>query len=334
MKRVGILAVLVLLALAVQAPTSAFADSSIGIIEGRIINGTADGPNLVDHEVMLQAYVNYVNSGEAMITQTDSNGEFKFEDLDTSGEYDYVVSVNYRYADYYSDRIVFDDGKASYNVDLQVFEATEIDDSLIIQMAGTVISPQGNMVMVTEYVVVENTGDKTYIGTLIDGSDERRATIQFPVPADVIELQAEAGFVEGCTIMGTDSIIDTLPLYPGLTEYSYSYSVQVTSDSYALVKSMDLPVETMIAEIADQGHEVLCDGLNQEASVERDSQLFTTFKGEEIEAGAPMMITINGLQSDSKGNHIPWLFWIPPGVVALCILAYSIIHFRKPSKEN
>ena len=103
-KRIALLVVIFILSLA--APVWA-AEAGSGVIEGRLVNGTAGGSSVADQVITLKTYLNDAEKSSAT-TKTDTEGRFVFAGLvttETNNSYD--VTVIFQEADYVSERLSF-----------------------------------------------------------------------------------------------------------------------------------------------------------------------------------------------------------------------------------
>ena len=89
---------LLIFILILPAPVLA-AEPGNGIIEGRVVNGTADGSSITDQGITLKTYQNDAEAG-ATTSKTDAEGHFVFDGLSAESDYSYQLELNFQEADY------------------------------------------------------------------------------------------------------------------------------------------------------------------------------------------------------------------------------------------
>ena len=178
---------LIVLALSLSAPALAD-DPGSGIIEGRVVNGTAGGSSVADQEITLNTYLNDVEVGSAT-TKTDAEGWFAFDGLSTESGYIYEVTLTFQEAEYYGEWLSFDEGETTKSFEVTVYDSTTSDEAIKIATAHTVVYVEQDSLHVEEYYIFVNEADRTYIGSGEITTAGTRRTLRLPLPDKMTDLQ-------------------------------------------------------------------------------------------------------------------------------------------------
>ncbi len=108
---------------------AAAAQSPTGTIVGQVVNGTADGQPLGVMDVSVQGF-RETDTVFSQTVQTDVEGQFRVEGLETSGDIVYVLSTEYLGIPYTSSLLTFEEGASQLQATLQVYETTTSDEAI------------------------------------------------------------------------------------------------------------------------------------------------------------------------------------------------------------
>src|SRR5680860_638835 len=96
------LALLLLLSTFTFMPSPVMAaENGTGIVEGQLVNHTANGGSVAGQDITLNVY-QFDTELEQITSVTDANGRFNFSGLLTNTEYSYKASLYYQEAEYFS----------------------------------------------------------------------------------------------------------------------------------------------------------------------------------------------------------------------------------------
>jgi hypothetical protein len=243
------LALLSLLALvaAVQA-------QGTGIIEGQVVNGTVGGAEPgAGLDVTLRVFqgATEVNTLQAV---TGSDGRFRFEGLDTSGELEYWPEVVYLDVTYSVEEPLFLDGEgATRSASIAVYETTDDDSGVRLDSIHMIAESFGQVLRISEIHLFGSSGDRTYIGT--DGDGGQRSTLYIPLPQGAVGLAFGEDIPEDRYVEVEGGLMDTEPVPPG-SESSltfFSYHLVVSGETIPLERSFAYPVTSLNLLVAQPG---------------------------------------------------------------------------------
>jgi hypothetical protein len=216
-----------------------------GMLTGQVVNGTEDGPVPgAGLSVVLRSF-----QGGAEVDQvsmaTDADGRFRFENLDTSSDLEYLPEVDYLGVTYspaapYS----FADGTTELTVTLSVYENTEDSASLRADGMHLIVDrdEESGLLLFTEIYLISNTGDRTVIGRegVVEG---QRATVQIPLPDNAQDLFFPQMAPEEELFEVGGTLVDTRAVRPGTDSLSviFVYALAMADDTVRLERSVAYP---------------------------------------------------------------------------------------------
>ncbi|MFQ6067897.1 MAG: hypothetical protein ACE5K3_11585, partial [bacterium] len=138
--------------------------SANGLIKGTITNKTLSGSEVKNQEIIL--HVSKDGSEiEKLSTRTNSSGGFEFKNLPTGKGYTYYLSLNYQGGEYLSDTVSFEEPQSLIVLNLTVYDSTTSDEKVNVNIDHIIVEKaEAGSLLVSEALVFNNIGDKTYIG--------------------------------------------------------------------------------------------------------------------------------------------------------------------------
>jgi hypothetical protein len=313
--------------LSLSAPTVTAEDGN-GVIEGLVINGTIDGSSTADQDITLTTYLNNAEVG-SNTTKTDAEGTFKFEDLSTESGYVYQVSLYYQEAEY-SESTWFEEGETTKSVQIAVYDSTTSDEAISIAISHTAIYVEEDGLLIREFVLFVNEGDRTYVGSEEVSADEKKETLRFSLPEGATEVQPIDGLMECCVFITEEGFIDTMPVTPGSQQIVFSYRVEPGSGTFTFSKVVDYPTTAFNLFVQDTGITVASDQLTMEEPFDVEGTQFVYLSGSDFVPGSTIVARISGLP---QGSNRGVLIWTVAGFIVLaCGVGFGYLLIRKRSR--
>lgn len=323
---------LMLLALCGQSLAAQTKDSAPGLIKGTITNKTPFGSEVENQEIILHINKD-ASETEELSTRTNSSGIFEFKNLSTDKGYSYYLSLNYQGGEYQSDAVSFPPEESLLVLDLIVYDSTTSDEKIKVDIDHLVVlKAEEGFLLVSEALVFNNTGDKTYIGERNDSSGENKS-LKISLPAGFYDLEYVRGLMDCCASQTKDGIIDSMDLKPGPKTVVIRYKLNYSSKSYLFTKLFDYRT-TNFYLLAPTVFKTSSDSLILEGPVEIEGAPYTAL-GLEKEMFANSRITVEISDLPSSG----WRFTHSAifGLVAFFVvlgLAYPLLKKSKTSKKQ
>ena len=323
---------LVLLVLCGQGLAAQTQDPAQGMIEGAIANKTPAGGEVENQEIIL--HVSKDGSEiETLSTRTSSSGGFEFPDLFTDEDYSYYVSLDYQGGDYLSDTVRFEAEESYLVLNLIVYDSTSSDADIKLNIDHViVIKAEEGSLFISEALVFDNIGDKTYIGDKDDISGVKQ-TLRISLPDGFYDLEYVRGLMACCASQTKDGIMDSMDVKPGPRTITITYKLNYSSGSYSFVKPFDYVTNNFYL-LAPAGIKVAGDGMTSQGPVEIEGTSYTAL-GLEREMAVNSRVTVQISDLPSGG----WRFMYAAifGLVAFFVvlgLAYPLFKKSKVSKKR
>jgi hypothetical protein len=325
-KRIALLLLVVISLLGLPAAALAAAAGD-GVIEGILVNGTANAKGSLDAvEVTLKTRLNGGDIGESKV-KTDAKGSFVFDNLPTGSEYSYVITATYQQADYSSTSITFEAGVLKKTIEILVYDATNSDESIRVMTAHTIIYPGEGGIQIKEYSLFVNTADKAYVGS---GINDDKRTLRLFVPEGATGLQYSLDLMECCVANSEEGIADTMAVPPGKREMSYLYNIGSRSGTFDYSNKVLYPTESYTLLISE-GIEASSEGLVQGDPIELQGQRFNNYSLQKLNQGDLVRVRLSNLpRASQQGNAVKWVAY---AVVALAgtFTGIFLLKRRRPA---
>ncbi len=321
-KRIALLVTIFILSIA--SPVLA-TESGSGVIEGRIVNGTADGSIVTDQEVTLNIYLDDAQEGTATF-MTDAEGQFKFEGLSTALGYGYEIVINFQGAEYNSKRLNFDEGETAKSTELTVYDSTNDDETIKIAMSHMIIYVEENTLLVKEYHLLVNEADRTYIGAT---GEINTGVLYFSLPEGATELQPTMGLMDCCIVSNENGFADTMPVLPGMKEVAYSYRLYPSSGTYTFSQMINYPIYRLDLLVQGGDIEVASEQLAADEPMHISGIHYDHLSGQELIPGDILMMRLSGLPGTNIQGNAIWVLLALAVIVAGFIFVF-LIRKKKP----
>jgi hypothetical protein len=306
-----------------------------GVIEGQVSDGSGEGAPLQGLPVTLSIFAGQDVESD-LETTTDAEGRFRFEDLETEGHaYQFVVDyVGVRYG---SEVLAFADGQDHISVPFTVFEATTSDEELSVERAHVILDFEPGIIKVQEVQILSNAGKTTYVGRT---GEEGEATVQFSLPEGATAVQLVEGLKDCCVIETDTGLASTLPVYPGMAQFVFTYELHPHARTYDLTRHTAYRTQSLDVLVADVAVHVTADGLSGgEETLSLQSGDYVHLAGENLAAGGDIALHFANLPVETTptqptGDETPFYVWIVMGVIISGTAAYLAYPFLSRSKET
>lgn len=305
-------------------PATALADESdTGTISGQVINNTEGGGSVAGIEISLITYVDGV-ADEDKIEKTTTDGEGRFQFDDVAIENEYLVSVTYMEVSYYY-LAVFEDGETTADVEVYVFDTTDSDEFIRVEQAHTIISVVSaeenssvgeDYLLVTEFFVLVNDGDKTYVGT--------NGVLVFTLPQGATDVQVSQGEVSNYELLDDNRLTYLVPIPPEERQVSYSYTLPIPSlNSLTIPLQVHYPTDALDVMVSGEGIEVTTTQLiYADPVVMGTGKKFIHFRSEDLSRGT--VISLHFSKAAGVGGTLFVVLYVIVGVVIAGIAVYLV----------
>jgi hypothetical protein len=272
-----------------------------GVMRGKVINGTKGGPKVSGAEVFLYQ-IEGEQEKEKERTKTDRAGAFSFRGLRTGSDVSYSVRVLYKGVEYFSPKVSFGD-RRELPLSLSVYETTDQEKEIAVKMHHVVVKLEDGDLQVQEMMVLENRGDRVYIG-LREVEPQKREVLQFSLPRKATDLGLSKNLMDCCIIATEGGFIDTMDIKPGRKEIAFYYKIKYGSSTYELTKSLHAKTESLNVFLPNNGIKAKSSQLEFKGVVGDQGAQFLHFAGSSLESGSRVEVDLSGLPQGKK--FIKW----------------------------
>lgn len=329
----------VLFGLLITTGSSPLRAQEEGVVSGTVVNGTAGGGLTAGLPVTLTIFGSEADDQPTQLqTTTDEAGAFVFEQVPLSADTSYQLSAVYAGVEYVGEpgSLTSADGLAGQTLD--VYETTSDPAAMRASMAHVVIQvdEESDSLLVSELLVINNTGDRTYVGLPVEQTNPAlgeshppiggNETLRFAVPPGASDVGIVDGLLIEDLITADFGFIDTSPWVPGTRQVAFSYSLPYEGSDYVLRTSLDIPADT-VNILMPKGKAKLesASPFTQDEAVLQDEPYFRA-SANNLEAGATIQAILTDLPSgDGSGVQIAiFVVLIAAALGVVGIVAYNL----------
>jgi hypothetical protein len=319
------------LSLLALCPLQSWAEGP-GVIQGRLVNGTAGGSSVGGLDVELRTFQGQGASGgslegERREVTADAQGQFRFAGLPVDQGSTYQVVATYQGVVYSSPTLQFGSGSAQLAAELAVYETTTDDGAIVVGRAHILVSLAAAGLTVTELYALVNSGDRTYIGQ--QETQERRWTSSYQLPTAAHNVVFEDGAWGGRFLQIGGGLVDTEPLWPGQTTVVFSYDVYCPSGPCDLSRTLQQHVSNLNVLVPDIGLAVASETLLSHGRMDAQGRSYLNFAAGDLspETSLDLRIGLSGSAPISAPRNaaggisaLPWILLMV--VVTVVFLGY------------
>jgi cytochrome c551/c552 len=300
--------------------------SSGGTVAGKVVNGSDEAARS-GVEVTITPFMGDV-AGTGQTIASDAEGAFSFDEL--PWDRSYAISVNYKGAEYTTDKMVFNPGEDRKTLNLPVYEPSLSDENIRIEEAHLIVQVLDGDVTVADLNVFNNTGDTIYIGGK-ELSEGRKESLRYSLPEGAFNLNFIHGLDTESVVTTEGGFSDTTSILPGPKRAVFSYNVPLKSGNAIIEKSILYPTSSFLLLILETENKFVVEGLSEEEPVVINNEKFLKWTGLDLPAGSEVVIEIkSGLAG--RGDYVKWAALTVLAVIVLSGVAYSLV--RKPKEEG
>ena len=268
-------------------------------IEGVISNGSAGGS--VTDGLTVTLHVDRATGSENILTTSDDQGRFRFDDVLYEPESRYGVSLRFQGAVYGKDiDLAADD--SSDPVLITVYDATT-DDAIVSVTSASLLFTEVNRasqtIVTLEIIRLLNDSDTAYVP-----GAEPMQLLRFGLPPGATNLQLDTLLI-GADFAQVDlgfALFASVP--PGEHEIMFSYEFPYTGDEITLEKSYRYGADTVRVLAPFETVAIRSDQLGPVESVTIGERPYQIIESSGIGRGERITVQIGGLPSATAGDRV------------------------------
>ncbi|GIX47959.1 MAG: hypothetical protein KatS3mg131_2170 [Candidatus Tectimicrobiota bacterium] len=281
---------------------STAAASATGSIRGTVVH---QGEGVAHQRVMLIRF-GPDQRVERFPGETDAEGRFRFDNLETGEAFTYVVGVRYGDALYQSDPIVLQAGEVRSDVVLRVGEAAAAPPLRIARQV-VLVALQDERFVVREIVELRHRGTTPYTGEAV-ASGHATFSLHLPLPPGYTDVRLLEGLESEHLHALPAGLYYTAPLPPGDRRIVYTYELPRRGRVTTVLFERALPTEVLDV-LVDATHLAANSDLGFVGRLALEPHQFLHFRGLDLEARSRSWLQLAVVHGASR--------WLRLGAYAL-----------------
>lgn len=170
-------------------------------------------------------------------------------------------------------------------VEIKVYEVTDQKPEWEVAMRHMVVEKRPDGYVVSEMMVVDNKGDRTWLGDPPDML-KRRSTVPLPLPASATDVELVQGFHGWCCSAMKESTLQVqMPFMPGKMTYKFAYRVIPKDGVLDLRVSMPVGAARAAFFVPDDGSKVDPSLVTETGSDSSGAQRLRMYSADGVAAG-------------------------------------------------
>jgi 5-hydroxyisourate hydrolase-like protein (transthyretin family) len=260
-------------------------------VSGQVVNATAGQPvpGLKVELMRLSVDGSQQSLGAAA---TDSDGKFRFSQIDPAQDSIYRVSAQYKGVVYSSVDIAAD--ALSRPVEVRVFEIAS-DPSVISFGRATValmgVDRTANVLRVLEIYTVKNSSNSAYVAA----PGNPMGMLRFGLPEGAMELAPQMGLRAGDILQVAQGFAVNAPIIPGDTELAFSYALPLVDTDMTFQKVIPFPTDNLRLLMKADMASAQPEGLTDAGTVNVGGEAFRMWTGSSLPPRYQLRVSLHGL---------------------------------------
>jgi hypothetical protein len=322
----------------------------IGTLAIKAIQGTPGGPVIVEAPVEIQLYHRGMLI-ETINTKLDEHGIVMIEDLPLAMDVQPVVLINHADLTYQKVGAVMDRMNPEQTIEVTCYELTDEEPMWKVRMRHVMLSPApdgSDGLHVTEVMMVENLGDRTWAGTIRPGF-ERPITTEFTLPDGAMGVSIGRGFHDWCCttlekVPGSSNgsrhaLLNHLPIMPGATEMIFSYILPARRGAATIdIAAPNAPggVDQVMVLVPEQLNATSVIGLTASGADQMGQTPVTRYMAAGVARGETVSLTLTGLTSTGDSAFAAASFAKTAAAIGVIIVILGALWmiFAKPVRKQ
>lgn len=295
-----------------------------GRVVGEVTNGTPTGGVPDDLVVTLHAFSGMEETG-AYTTTVASDRAFLFEDVSFGEGETLVARTVYDGVTYFSEFAPVEPGQQELSLPITIYETTDDRGSVSVAQLHVFLEQSGERLQIGQYCVVNNGGDRTYVGSPAAGSGIS-TTWSVKLPSGAENLRFDSGQLGGRFVATENGFADTRAIPPGQAgvEASFTYDVPYSSEGLGVEQAFDVPVSSVVLVLPGGRLGLEGSGLSSEGTLETQMGPAVSYTAGPLNAGDPLSFTVVPREPAAAGTRQEASNGLTVGIVALAMAGGAV----------
>ena len=260
-------------------------------VKGQVTNGTPGGEVPTGLEVSLHAFAGG-KEVETLTIPLAADGSFVFEGVTAGEDRTFVAQVTYQGVDYFSEAVAPASDQRELELPIVIYETTEEPTSVQVAQLHIFVTGMEGRLMVEEYFLIGNEGDRTYIGAA-DPEVGDRVTVRFTLPEGAEDLTFDGPGLGERFVEQAGGFADTRPIPPGsVTSEVVFYYTLPYREGLQVEQAVDVPVKSVVILMVQGDLALEGAGLEPMGTVDTQMGPALSYVGGPLAAGESLAFTL------------------------------------------
>lgn len=299
-------------------------------VTGDVTNGTVGASVPGDLTVAIHTFSDMAETSTYTTTLTGGQS-FEFENLRLREGDTVVARVVYDGVTYVSEFVSIDQEQEAISLPITVYETTQDASNISIAQLHLFVNSMGERIKVGEYVVLGNTGDRTYVDSL--AADGPGATWTATLPEGADNLQFDGANLGERFVSLSGGFSDTRPIPPGegSVETSFTYELPFR-EGMEIQQSFDVPVRAAVLVLPEAEWRLQGADISAEETIDTQMGTALSYTAGPFSAGEPLSFQVVARRSAAQETEkTPSSNGLALGIGALVLAAAAVtVMWRSP----
>jgi hypothetical protein len=264
-----------------------------------VTNGTTKTAAPADTETIVQIYV----QGHPLHTyngRTDAEGKVIFESVPEGEDVTAVARAKHQNMLFAGPPVMLSPAQSEHVASVQVFDVSEDKSKLSVETHHFIVKTRPGSLEITEYMQLKNSSDFAITSSERDGQN-RTIVLDIKLPRGFAYLRSLSYLEDKALVVTDDGFYDTMAVPPGEQHITFSYTLDVLSETMDVVKTISLPTSEFVL-FAELGAAKI-EGLSQtaEQATRSSGELMQYYRRSTLPPGDEIAFQLTGLDVGPSG---------------------------------
>jgi hypothetical protein len=294
------------------------------VLTVEVTNGTSNGTSVVNDQVTIQLF----QHEQLLQTMEDevTDGNAIFENVPTGGHIVAVAQVMHQNMSFRGEPVLLGPGQNEHISKVQVYDVSFDKSKLSVEMHHIIIKAHPEYLEVTEFMQLKNSSDMAISSDKRD-SQNRTIVLEIMLPMEFKNLNIYSYFENDTLVVTKSGFYDIMAVPPGVYPITFSYTLDITSDTMDITKKITLPTSGLML-FTDLGTAKL-QGLEQleKHTMSRNETPMEYYKLINLTSNDELTFRFSGFNVNKSGSQT----WIILALV-FCLLFTVVLWKLIPQK--
>jgi len=293
--------------------------SQTGKLTGFVYNGSTDSSIVPNVDVNLLVYRGHSLIDDSSYTKkTDVRGKFEFTIPELDSSLIYYPSATFNSIVYYGDAVRLTGKLTSAASDVVVYDTTSNVDKIVVQLEHLFIDAEPGKLYFREIYIINNLGNKTYIGKHFDQQD-KHYTLQFPLPDGFQDVEISTEEAQNWLKINGKSLYHTELMSPGSRQFSFRFAVPYKKKDWQLSRPIIYPIGAINIFVSNPELVLEGPGIQAMGDFGIRGTNYQRYSVQHLMPGMELILSVKNLPV--KSISLSWIVLI--GVIVLLIIGFG-----------